>query len=96
MADTTIKVTTETRDRLAILAAERDTTVKDLVEDLAKTRLTAAELKARGDAAFEYIRTHIRGDFSEEDRVEGRRLMDDLAAGRITELVDDVPWTDPA
>jgi len=89
--DTTIQVTTETRDRLAAIAADRGTTVKDLVQELAGATLTGAELKARGDAAFEYIRSHIRPDFSEADRVAGRKLMDDLAEGRITELVDDEP-----
>ncbi len=102
MADTTIKVTTETRDRLAGLAAERGTTVKELVEEMAGARPTEAdrpteaERKARADAAFEYIKTHIRPDFSEADRIAGRKLMDDLAAGRITELVDDEQWTDAA
>jgi hypothetical protein len=95
--DTTIKVTTQTRDRLAILAAEADTTVKDLVAELARTRLSRAELAARGDLAFAYIRSNLRADFTEADRVAGRQLLVDLAAGRVTELGDaPLPAAPPA
>lgn len=42
--DTSIKVSKRTRERLARLASERHTTLKDLVEDLASSAPTAAEL----------------------------------------------------
>jgi len=45
--DTSIKVSKQTRERLARLAAERHTTLKDLVEDLAAAAPTAAELAER-------------------------------------------------
>ncbi len=40
--DTSIKVSRQTRERLARLAAERHTTLKDVVEDLAAATPTAA------------------------------------------------------
>jgi hypothetical protein len=45
--DTSIKVSKRTRERLARLAAERHTTLKDIVEDLAAAAPTAAELAER-------------------------------------------------
>jgi hypothetical protein len=45
--DTSIKVSKRTRERLAQLAAERHTTLKDIVEDLAAAMPTAAELAER-------------------------------------------------
>jgi len=45
--DTSIKVSKQTRERLARLAAERHTTLKDLVEDLAAKAPTTAELAER-------------------------------------------------
>jgi len=45
--DTSIKVSKQTRERLAQLAAERHTTLRDLVEDLAAAAPTAAELAER-------------------------------------------------
>lgn len=45
--DTSIKVSAQTRERLARLAAERNTTLKELVEDLAAATPTEAELCER-------------------------------------------------
>lgn len=47
MDDTSIKVSRQTRERLARLAAERRTTLKDLVEELAAATLTAASARLR-------------------------------------------------
>jgi hypothetical protein len=45
--DTSIKVSKQTRERLARLAAERRTTLKDIVEVLAAATPTATELAER-------------------------------------------------
>ncbi len=45
--DTSIKVSLQTRERLARLAAERGSTLKDVVEELAATALTVDELAER-------------------------------------------------
>jgi hypothetical protein len=49
--DTSIKVSRQTRERLARLAAERGSTLKDVVEELAGATLTAAELAEREQRA---------------------------------------------
>ncbi|MFF8572740.1 hypothetical protein ACF07F_25040 [Streptomyces sp. NPDC015237] len=52
--EASIKVSVGARDRLAQLAAERGTTMRSLVEDLAQGTVTRAEYAelARGELAF--------------------------------------------
>src|SRR5215475_4225095 len=57
--DTSIKVSKQTRERLARLAAERHTTLKDLVEDLASSAPTAAELAERERRARAVLAEHF-------------------------------------
>jgi hypothetical protein len=59
MADTTIKVESAVRDRLAVLAAERGVTIRDLVEELARATPTRKDLEARHAAAMAYLREHV-------------------------------------
>ncbi len=76
--DTSIKVSRQTRERLAQLAAERHTTLKDVVEELAAATLTAAELAER--------EKHARGVLAEHSGVEVTEA--DLAASaRLRELI---------
>ncbi|MFI8221334.1 hypothetical protein [Streptomyces sp. NPDC085932] len=46
MADTTVKIDTETRDRLAAIAAARGTSVRALLADLAVQEENQLRLKA--------------------------------------------------
>lgn len=57
--DTSIKVSRQTRERLARLAAERGTTLKDVVEELAAATLTAAELAEREHRARDVLAEHF-------------------------------------
>lgn len=86
MTDTTIKISTEVRDRLAQLAREQGTTIRDLVTELAGARLTRAELDARGAAARAYIKAHLCPGITDEDLDAGEQLWQDLAAGKVTSL----------
>lgn len=83
MADTTIRVSAEVRDRLATLAREQGTTIRDLLTDLAGARLTREERDARTAAATAYIREHLVPDFGDEDVEAGRQMWRDLEAGRL-------------
>ena len=74
MPDTTIKVDATVRDRLAALAAEHGTTIRDLVEQLAAEVLTGEERQQRHAQAVEYIRTHLRPDFNADDEAAGEDL----------------------
>lgn len=82
MADTTIKVSAEVRDRLAALARERGTTVRDLITDLAGAAASPEELDARHAAARAYIREHLRPGITDDELDEGEQIWRDLEAGR--------------
>lgn len=86
VSDTTIKVTTDVRDRLAILARERGCTIGQLVGDLAGTTPTREELDARYTAAADYIREHLCPDLTEDDLAAGEQFWQDLEAGRPVTL----------
>jgi hypothetical protein len=86
MADTTIKVDPRVRDRLAVLAAERGMSIRDLVGEMAQATPTREELDARHAAATAYIREHLIPDFGPDDVDAGERLWQDLSTGRRTSL----------
>lgn len=86
MADTTIKVDPAVRDRLAMLAAQRGTTIRDLVGELAQATPTREELDARHAAATAYIAEHLVPGFGPDDVAAGEQMWRDLAAGRLTSL----------
>ncbi|WP_137988930.1 ribbon-helix-helix protein [Streptomyces vilmorinianum] len=52
---TSIKTSEEVRDRLRILAAERGTTITELLEELANRELTAAEREQRASEAAQEL-----------------------------------------
>lgn len=78
--DTSIKVSKAARERLGVLASERGTTIRGLVEELALAKPTRAELKARGEAARAYLRDHMGVEVTASDETAGKRLLDAIAA----------------
>jgi hypothetical protein len=86
VTDTTIRVSTEARDRLAILARERGTTVRDLVAELAASRLTRAELDVRYTEAELYIKANLCSHLDDE-RASAQAFWGELAAGRVPESI---------
>jgi macrodomain Ter protein organizer (MatP/YcbG family) len=83
MSDTTIKVDSAVRDRLAVLAAERGSSIRDLVSQLAEATATQEELTARYIAAAAYVREHLSPELSEEDLASGERFWRELEHGRV-------------
>lgn len=86
MADTTIRVNTDTRDRLATLAAESGSTIGDLVASLATAVATREEREARHAQVRAYIKQHLCPGITDAELDEGPQLWEDLAAGRVTQL----------
>jgi len=82
MPDTTIKVDSAVRDRLAVLAAQRGATIRDLVTDFAASTPTQEELAARHVAATSYLREHVCPDLDENDLADGERLWRELETRR--------------
>jgi hypothetical protein len=74
--DTSIKVSRRTRERLARLAAERRTTMKDLVEALAASAPTAAELAERERRARDVLAEHFGVEVTDTDLAASARLRE--------------------
>jgi hypothetical protein len=74
MADTTIKVDSAVRDRLAILAAERGLTIRDFVAELANGSRTQAERDDRLARSVAYIRTHLIPEYEVDVQAEEQLL----------------------
>lgn len=82
MPDTTIKVDSSVRDRLAVLAAQRGATIRELVTELAAQTPTQEELAARHAVATAYLREHLCPALDGEDAAAGERFWSELEAGR--------------
>ncbi|MFG2197094.1 hypothetical protein [Streptomyces sp. NPDC048639] len=78
--DTSIKVSKTVRARLGVLADERGTTIRGLVEELAEATPTQDELKARGELARAYLRDHVGVDVTDDDVAAGDRLLKAMEA----------------
>jgi len=79
--DTSIKVSRQTRERLARLAAERRTTLKDVVEDLAASVPTAAEIAERERRARDVLAEHFGVQVTDSDLAASARLREMIARG---------------
>lgn len=77
--DTSIKVSKDTRSRLGELAAEQGTTIRDLVESLAASVPTRAELAARAEQARVELRQRFGIEVTAEDEAAGHRLWDTIS-----------------
>jgi antitoxin MazE7 len=83
MSDTTIKVDSEVRDRLAQLAGERGLTIRDLVSQIATETPTRADLGQQTAAAAGYVAKRLVPGFGPDDVAAGDRMWEDIAAGRL-------------
>lgn len=68
--DTTIKVGSKTRDRLAVLAEAHGTTMRRLIEAFAESMLTPAELRERAAHTAVYLAEHFGITVTDESSVE--------------------------
>ncbi len=77
--DTSIKVSRQTRERLARLAAERGSTLKDVVEELAAATFTAAELAEREARARTVLAENFGVEITDIELSASARLRDMIA-----------------
>ena len=77
--DTSIKVSRQTRERLARLAAERGSTLKDVVQELAAATLTATELAEREQRARAVLAEHFGVVVTEAELAASARLREKIA-----------------
>lgn len=78
--ETSIKVSTAARDRLAQLAAEHGTTIRSLVEDLAQDTPTQAEYAERAELARAELASALGHAPSPEAEAKARSLLERLGA----------------
>ncbi|MCX2928141.1 hypothetical protein [Streptomyces sp. NEAU-W12] len=76
--ETSIKVSTAARDRLAQLAAEHGTTIRSLVEDLAQSTPTQAEYAERAELARAELASALGSAPSPEAEAKARALLERL------------------
>jgi len=81
--DTSIKVSKQTRERLAQLAAERHMTLKDLVDELAASAPTAAEVAERERQARAVLAERFGIDVGPAELAASARLRE-VITGRDT------------
>lgn len=77
--DTSIKVSRQTRERLARLAAERGSTLKDVVEELAAATLTAAEIAEREQHARAVLAENFGVEVTAAEMAASARLREMIA-----------------
>ncbi|MBD0695111.1 hypothetical protein [Streptomyces sp. CBMA123] len=75
MADATIKVTPDTRDRLAALAAARGTTIGAQVALLVESQPTAEQIAERVAEGRRLLREHFGMTLTDTELDEGPNLL---------------------
>ncbi|GAA3377703.1 ribbon-helix-helix domain-containing protein [Streptomyces sannanensis] len=83
MADTTIKITEEVRDRLRLLAEERGLSTRAFVERLAVSMPTEAERAERTARGVAYVRANLGVDLTDRDVEEAQEWRAAIVAGRV-------------
>ncbi|MFI1184092.1 hypothetical protein ACH4UT_31735 [Streptomyces sp. NPDC020799] len=80
MSDAMIRVPAEVRDRLAVLAESRGTSIRSLVQEFAETTLTGEERRERAERTRAYLAEHFGVEVTDEESTAmGRRLRDTFA-----------------
>ncbi|WP_399884468.1 hypothetical protein ACGH7X_11925 [Streptomyces sp. BBFR51] len=80
MSDAMIRVQAEVRDRLAVIAEARGTSIRSLVQEFAESTLTEEERRERAERARAYLADNFGVEVGdEESAVMGRRLREAFA-----------------
>ncbi|MEU3772601.1 hypothetical protein AB0F11_05180 [Streptomyces sp. NPDC032472] len=80
MSDAMIRVPAEVRDRLAVIAESRGTSIRALVQEFAESTLTPEERRERAERAREYMAQHFGVRVTDEESEEmGRKIRQAFA-----------------
>ncbi|MFJ8634695.1 hypothetical protein [Streptomyces sp. NPDC093568] len=75
MSDAMIRVPSEVRDRLAVIAESRGTSIRSLVQEFADTTLTDEERRERAERTRSYLAEHFGVEVTDEESAAmGRKL----------------------
>ncbi|WP_443318861.1 hypothetical protein [Streptomyces sp. 8N616] len=83
MADTTIKITEEIRDRLRLLAEERSMSTRAFVEKLVAEIPTESERAERTARGIAYVSANLGVDLTDADLRDGDAWRHAIAARRV-------------
>ncbi|MBP0456656.1 hypothetical protein [Streptomyces montanisoli] len=67
MSDAMIRVSAEVRDRLAVLAESRGTSIRALVREFAESTLTDEERRERAERSRAYLAEHFGVEVTDEE-----------------------------
>lgn len=77
MSDAMIRVPAEVRDRLAVIAESRGTSIRSLVREFAESTLTEEERRERAERTRAYLAEHFGVEVTDEESAAmGRRLRE--------------------
>ncbi|MDQ8704646.1 hypothetical protein RCO28_19435 [Streptomyces sp. LHD-70] len=80
MSDAMIRVPAEVRDRLAVIAESRGTSIRSLVQEFAETSMTEEERRERAERTRAYLAEHFGVEVTDEESAAmGRRLREAFA-----------------
>ncbi|MFE7978153.1 hypothetical protein [Streptomyces shenzhenensis] len=80
MSDAMIRVPAEVRDRLALIAESRGTSIRSLVQEFAESTLTEEERRERAERTRGYLAEHFGVEVSDEESAAmGVRLREAFA-----------------
>ncbi|MFF3763017.1 hypothetical protein ACFYYR_02850 [Streptomyces sp. NPDC001922] len=82
MSDAMIRVPSEVRDRLAVIAESRGTSIRSLVQEFADSTLTDEERRERAERTRAYLAEHFGVDVSDEESAAMGRTLRDAFAGQ--------------
>jgi predicted transcriptional regulator len=88
MSDVMIRVPAEVRDRLAVLAEARGTSMRAVIEEFANSTLTPEERRERAERARAYMAEHFGHYVTDEESAEMGRKMRAAAAAHRAETAD--------
>ncbi|MFJ7179266.1 hypothetical protein ACIQXA_23350 [Streptomyces massasporeus] len=85
MSDAMIRVPAEVRDRLAVIAESRGTSIRTLVQEFAESTLTAEERRERAERTRAYLAEHFGVEVNDEESADmGARLRKAFAGRQDT------------
>ncbi|MCP3821444.1 hypothetical protein NLX86_26125 [Streptomyces sp. A3M-1-3] len=87
MSDVMIRVPAEVRDRLAVLAEARGTSMRAVIEEFAQSTLTPEERRERAERARAYMAEHFGHYVTDEESAEMGHKMRAAAAAHRAETV---------
>ncbi|GGV72618.1 hypothetical protein GCM10010277_85720 [Streptomyces longisporoflavus] len=93
--DTTIKIDSQTRDKLSALAQARNMTMRALIEEFAATALTPEQLRERAARTDTFLQAEFGHTISDSEAGSLRERMRQAQSARHTHATETTDGRDP-